>query len=1037
MKINKYNRPRDDARGESTARTVIQTVISGGGTSGGGGEVDHASTADQADYATIAGNLDPTSSDWTTIDNKYLRKDTADTAAGEITFSSGLKVGSNTSWSISSIGNAILNAIQVAGKWLRKIVTSTDAISEQGVGADDAVLSEKKALGTMLRKDQNDSTTHRVTFGGGIEVGSYQTGALGTGGAINVDGNGNSLAEFDFLTVRKAASFRSISILELKHIGGELGLTAGAMKVSAVEELTNTWRCYFETTDGTKTVYQEFVARDQARCQTFRLAQDGSGMLTTKYYWRLVIGAGSNYIDLSKTDCDTGSMNPEVGDEIIQLGYRGNDRPERQSAIILSAVASDAPSVKYYQGINSYSLTGAIVKDDGYDPSTGLFHTYTYGESYVGAANESTYMKFTPSDGVEIKGKVEMTADSTVGGSGVVGKAEFDLTTGAIQARVDGASTGTLFDLPSSIEATGYNVTLVQEDVYLSKGLEYYLYALGEIEGNYDSIIVAVRHGSTNVQTVTLDKDHLEKTLSFSVDADDWYQLTAVGYVSSGGSVELTSLSFEQPSLQSVAHLDMSMGHISLGVEGMSNGNILEETDWRNKEISYTAFNDRGAWSSSNSYNFLDKVTHWETEWVLLGAESVQAGAEDPYHWSGSDNPWVELSVYESATKITKWSADTGGGCVWLVQDAYRRMAAVHMKRNGSQTVTFSQTVGTDKIVAGGIYTLSLYYRSRNYFHIFLTNFIDTSASLVDEYGATGAALINGHAVAYNATDEATGVKLQSNPILPSTDWKWEFISITFMASSSSGRSFALHAYTQGTEIEATMLKMEAGSKATPWTELTKDTLKRSGIDIDAEKIIATTDNFEIRNSNDDMTFSVNGDGDLEAVGTASFRGTLKARTIYNSILYLDLVADDFAPSQQSSTFYDIMDRRELSDRPYMDYLPDFLVVTTSVQRAAFTADDNYEVILPDPTSAANVGKLLEVFVYISGRAGGSQQVRCKGIRITLTAYEYPDGLSAGGGYIELVQASSSDVVKGRLRILATSNDWMILDTDQTIHANL
>lgn len=1036
MKINKYNRPRDDARGESTARTVIQTVISGGGTSGGGGEVDHASTADQADYATIAGNLDPTSSDWTTIDNKYLRKDTADTAAGEITFSSGLKVGSNTSWSISSIGNAILNAIQVAGKWLRKIVTSTDAISEQGVGADDAVLSEKKALGTMLRKDQNDSTTHRVAFGGGIEVGSYQTGALGTGGAINVDGNGNSLAEFDFLTVRKAASFRSISILELKHIGGELGLTAGAMKVSAVEELTSTWRCYFETTDGTKTVYQEFVARDQARCQTFRLAQDGSGMLTTKYYWRLVIGAGSNYIDLSKTDCDTGSMDPEVGDEIIQLGYRGNDRPERQSAIILSAVASDAPSVKYYQGINSYSLTGAIVKDDGYDATTGLFHTYTYGESYVGASDESTYMKFTPSDGVEIKGKVEMTSDSTVGGSGVVGKAEFDLTTEAIQARVDGASTGTVFDLPSSIESTGYNVVLVQEDVYLSKGLEYYLYTQGEISGNYDSIIVSVRDGSTVLQTVMLDKDNLEKSLTFLVNADGWYQLMAVGYVSSGGEVELVSLSLEQPSLQSVAHLDMSMGHISLGVEGMSNGNILEETDWRNKEISYTAFNDRGAWSSSNSYNFLDKVTHWEAEWVLLGAESVQAGAEDPYHWSGSDNPWVELSVYESATKLTKWSADVRGGCAWLVQDAYRRMAAVHMKRDGDYTVTLSQTVDSSKIVAGGIYTFSLYYRARNYFHLFLTNFIDTSASLVDEYGETGAALINGHAVAYNGTDEATGVKIQANPILPSTDWKWEFISITFMASSSSGRSFALHAYTSDTEIEATMLKMEAGSKATPWTELTKDTLKRSGIDIDAEKIIATTDNFEIRNSNDDMTFSVNGDGDLEAVGTASFKGTLRARTIYNSILHLDLVAADFTAGQ-SSTFYDIMDRRLLTDRPRMDYLPDFLVVTTSVQRAAFTTDDNYEVILPDPTSAANVGKLLEVFVYISGRAGGSQQVRCKGIRITLTAYEYPDGLSAGGGYIELVQASSSDIVKGRLRVLATSNGWMVLDTDQTIHATL
>ena len=274
-------------------------------------------------------------------------------------------------------------------------------------------------IAKKLSKVSDDTAKGKITFEKGAEFGTYNSGALGSGGAINIDQNGNSNAEFDFLTIRKAATFRTITILELKHVGGELGLTAGAMKVSAVEETETAYRCYFDTSDGTKQVYQEFVVGDQARCQQFRLAQNASGMTTTHYYWRLVTGVGENYVDLSKTDADTGSGIPQAGDEVIQLGYRNNDHPERQSAIILSAVETQAPSIRYYQGINSYNLTNTIVKEEYYDPDPNdkKFHSNTYGESYVGDKNETTYMKYTQNGGVEIKGKVEMSSASTLDGS--------------------------------------------------------------------------------------------------------------------------------------------------------------------------------------------------------------------------------------------------------------------------------------------------------------------------------------------------------------------------------------------------------------------------------------------------------------------------------------------------------------------------------------------------------------------------------------------------------------------------------------------
>lgn len=302
------------------------------------------------------------------------------------------------------IGNAFLSLLGALGNW----------------------------AGSFLRKDQDDETNFFITFLKGVFFGHFTTGALGTGGAVTIDEHGNSTAEFDFLTIRKAATFRSITILELKHIGGELGITAGAMKVSRVEELNDAYRCYFETSDGKRRVYQEFIVGDQARCQAFRLQPDSNGMLRTKYYWRLVVGvstgdnADEGYIDLSKTVCAAGSSVPEEGDEVIQLGYRQEENPlneehkERQSAIILSAVANDAPSQKFYQGINSFNLEDKFVKDEGYDPRTGLFHCNIYGDFFVGekGPTPSNFVKYDSDRNLlEISGRVKMTSGSTLDGA--------------------------------------------------------------------------------------------------------------------------------------------------------------------------------------------------------------------------------------------------------------------------------------------------------------------------------------------------------------------------------------------------------------------------------------------------------------------------------------------------------------------------------------------------------------------------------------------------------------------------------------------
>lgn len=260
----------------------------------------------------------------------------------------------------------------------------------------------------FLRKDQSDGTSFLLKLLGGAEFGKYVSGALGTGGAVTIDQDGNSHAEFDYLTIRKVALFIELIIQEAKHVGGMLIVSPSGMTVSKVEETSTAYRCYFERTDGDRTLKNQFTVGTQARRQTFNLTGQA-------YYWRLVTAVGDDYVDLSKTDCDTGSTIPQAGDELVGLGHRTDKT--RQSAIIISAFGDDSPSIKYYQGIDSFSLEDKAVKMDYYDSVSGRFKSVTYGDTYVGAKDKSTYVKYDQEEGVEVKGRVNIQSGSTGAGN--------------------------------------------------------------------------------------------------------------------------------------------------------------------------------------------------------------------------------------------------------------------------------------------------------------------------------------------------------------------------------------------------------------------------------------------------------------------------------------------------------------------------------------------------------------------------------------------------------------------------------------------
>lgn len=279
------------------------------------------------------------------LDKKFVSKLKDDTVQGILTFLKDILFGDyragESGGRIGSEGDAELASLLLMGALeVGKYVAGKRGAK---IGEDGAA----ELLSVLVRG---------LVTAQGIQSPGFSTGALGTGLCLKMDENGDSYIEVDRMLVRKVAEFIQLVIQEIKHVGGQIVLTPASMKCVRVEDTGSAYRCYFEATDGEKTVENQFVAGDQVRAQTFNVKEGVNENVKNTYYWRLVTGVGDNYIDLSKTDCDAGSTVPAAGDEIVQLGNR-ND-VARQAAIILSAYGNDAPYFKMYRGINSYKLEG-------------------------------------------------------------------------------------------------------------------------------------------------------------------------------------------------------------------------------------------------------------------------------------------------------------------------------------------------------------------------------------------------------------------------------------------------------------------------------------------------------------------------------------------------------------------------------------------------------------------------------------------------------------------------------------------------------
>lgn len=209
---------------------------------------------------------------------------------------------------------------------------------------------------------------------------NFVSGPLGEGmNLIRRDSSGKSYLEIDKIFARYRAVFAALEIRKLTYAGGNYIFSPAGATCTMVEDKEGFYRCYFTADDGEKAVENLFRTDDFVQCRESNIKSGTYENISNRYYWRRCIATGDDYIDLSKSDCDTDSDIPAIGDSMVTIGNKTVSA--RQNAIIISVYGEGSPSFIQYKGINTFSLEGKakIIISPDQNRFTGKF-TFETGE---------------------------------------------------------------------------------------------------------------------------------------------------------------------------------------------------------------------------------------------------------------------------------------------------------------------------------------------------------------------------------------------------------------------------------------------------------------------------------------------------------------------------------------------------------------------------------------------------------------------------------------------------------------------------------
>lgn len=208
-------------------------------------------------------------------------------------------------------------------------------------------------------------------------------GATQQGFGIVDRGDGKYRLDIHDLQVWGKAVFQELEVRKLSYAGGNVYLSGSGGRIFKTEELYDEagkvrgWRCWLLADDGTTATQNMWRVGDQARCQTFGLADKQK---PTRSWWRLVTavseenvaltdevgnvlydGKKFGWIEIAKDNCELGSDVPEAGDTIVLDGNQNPNERGRQGVMILETTGPNTPRIVAYKGVVGYTHEGCEV----------------------------------------------------------------------------------------------------------------------------------------------------------------------------------------------------------------------------------------------------------------------------------------------------------------------------------------------------------------------------------------------------------------------------------------------------------------------------------------------------------------------------------------------------------------------------------------------------------------------------------------------------------------------------------------------------
>ena len=853
----------------------------GGGGNGGGSaifastqsqrvdEAKHAEKADEANFAKKAGVAEDIDINAPGLQH-FLRSDEEDTAEKKIIFKEGLSSEADVLFkkAISLLGNLVL-------------ADGTLGITSDGIATLRSLLIGNTGYGIT---QEGIATLKEIVSA------AFRSGALGSGfklGDYNADGD--SYLEVDRLLVRKAAEFVRLVIRGLQSVGGEIVLSPAAMKISNVVYFEtgtvlpeyngsplryNVYRCYFSQKKGDEEIENQFVEDDLVRCQTFNVKEGVSENVKNRYYWRKVYKVGKDFIDVLADDCDTGSDIPQAGDELVQMGNVYDTA--RQSVVVLSAYGADAPSLKMYEGVDSYSLDNKEVFVLSRQEMFAIADKFRFVTRKANGEIESTqsFAELVMSvDGLRTtvkRNKEELDGQITKMSSDIKQMPNQIL----LKVREDYP---TKKDVTDQIKSAGSEITQTATNIAMKVG-----YTLAERRNLLvGSLFRKQDEGCFLLRSkIYRTSAHEGANVIFAPDAK-------AGGAQWGGAANSRNIHVTKGKTYTLAFWARTK---SAKVE------IVGETIWHS---SATDTSRPGGYTGPNGSAYLGGVTITPSNGWYLYQKTFTVAANAPYEWisvaclkanasTASQQVYIAhpILIEGTAENFVCWSAspddyDYIGGNLLDNTRTFNKTGNL-IRMDASVVTNESYNNGCSVIYANAASTYiemaqwnvsSIIKKGEDY----ILSFMAKGSGSIDAYMWAGSNL--SIFAEDSERDTTTSNADEGRRFSLTSEWKRYWVH--WRSEGTGIPNYVLIRCLQGGKAWMTMPKLEVGATPTDWIEgksgFIEDSgiaakLLRTGLDIENGKITATADKFEVRNNSGEVTASVNEKGVLE-VGAGLFNG--------------------------------------------------------------------------------------------------------------------------------------------------------------------